>query len=188
MPSRSALVALVSLGLTTAPALAQGTLRPASVDVGVGVGFGRGGGLRHARDGVAASALVAWRVRALSAGAMLVGLGGSAQAPTDGSDDCLLAPGGGCVPNYPGLQSVGALGGWGAGRGRRGSAVRALAGPAVFRSDERATALGLQARVDVATPSVAHLALVAWGQAALVPRLRSEAYRLGAVGLGLRVQ
>lgn len=188
MSRRTQAVALLLAALTAAPLSAQDGLRPASFDAGVGFGVGRGGGRRDARDGVAASALLAWRLHGISRDHLLIGLGVAAQSVIDGGDDCLLASGGACVPNYPWFRALGVMGGWEARHGAEGSAVRALAGPAVFRSEERATALGLQGRVDVATPPVVHVALTAWGQGALVPRLRSERYSMASFGLGLRVR
>jgi hypothetical protein len=119
---------------------------------------------------------------------VLVALVASAQGVLGTVDICLPHPTRRCAPNFPGMQSLGLLGGWEVRRGARGSAARALAGPAAFRSEEGAMATGLQGRRDVATPMVGRLALVGWGQAGLVPRLRGDSYRVASVGLGARLR
>jgi hypothetical protein len=68
-----------------------------------------------------------------------------------------------------------------------GASVRALAGPAYYHV-EGAKALGLQARVDLATMPVFRVALVASARGALMPRFRGDRLTLGALGVGVRVQ
>jgi hypothetical protein len=185
-----ALSAVVSHA-AVAQAGAQAAMRAGGVDVGVGLGYGAGGGPRVTRGGVAASAVVAWRVPAVAPSALL-GVVASAQAVLNFGTECVLrAPGtadGRCTPSYPGFQSLGVVAGWEGRPGAGGGAVRVLAGPAAFHSQERATALGVQGRADFATPSDARVAFLAWGQGALVPRLRGESYRMISGGIGLRVR
>jgi hypothetical protein len=184
---RTVALALLLAGASATDARAQPEGPSPSVDLGVGVSVGRGGGVRHHRGGLAASALFARRVRPVRPGALVAGLGATAQVVGPHGDDCLIVPGGGCAPDYPGIISLAALGGWVSSQGTRAVAVRVMAGPAVFHSGEGATALGGQARLDIATPTVLHVALVAWVQGSLIPRMRGETYRTGVLGIGVRL-
>ena len=179
---------LLATILSPATARAQRSLRPAGVDLGLGLSFGRGGGMRHHRNGLAATAAAAWHLRAAGPGVLVVAATASTQGPFGFGDDCVLLASGGCAPNYPGFHTLGLLGGWGLQSGARSGALRVLAGPAAFHSREGATRPGVQARADVATPAVARVALTAWGQAGVVPQLRGERYHMAAFGIGLRVR
>jgi hypothetical protein len=190
-PSRR-LRAAVSVCFATVlatPVRAQVRLRPAGVDLGFGLGSGQDGGIRDTRVGLSAATVVAWRARSLPYGTLLVAATLSGQVVIDGSDDCLIIGGTNrCAPNFPGFVTLGALGGWEARSGERGATVRALLGPALFRSGEDATGAGITGRLDLATPAVAHVAFIVWGQHAIAPQLRHESYRLSAAGIGLRLR
>jgi hypothetical protein len=134
-------------------------------------------------------AVLGWRVRPAPGRRLLVGLNSGWQGNLGDDASCRLTPAGECVPEYPSLTSVGALAGWEAGRrrGGGGASLRAVAGPAYYHA-EGAKALGLQARVDLATMPVFRVALVASARGALMPRFRGDRLTLGALGVGVRVQ
>jgi hypothetical protein len=48
--------------------------------------------------------------------------------------------------------------------------------------------LGFQGRADVATPTLAHLALAASARRGVLPSLRDHRYEMTAFGIGLRIQ
>ena len=189
---------LLLLLLAAAPAAgrAQGAQRPLSVDVGVGLGHGGGGGARNARSGPAASALLAWHARKRPTGALVAGASASVQGPFPFDHDCIVPVGGGeCLPDYPTFYSAALLGGWHAGQTGAGQGGRALLGPAMIWSsrerlggrDRWATTVGLQGRLDYATPMLRHAALVLWANGTFVPRLQRATYIMGSVGIGVRL-
>ena len=182
-PTRS-LSAVLLLAVLAIPAAtsAQDAGSALRFDLGVGIGTGRGGGLRDLRGGVAASSMLSWRIRRSSTTPLTLGVNASGQYVFDGSDDCLLGPLDGCVPNYPDMQSVGLL------IGVAGGDSRLLVGPAFFHAKETGNAPGLQGRIDVAMPARARLAVTLWLQGALGPRLKGETYTVGSAGLGLRLR
>jgi hypothetical protein len=161
--------------------------RPAlSLEASAGVGTGAGGEFQS-RAGFAFDGFIGLRVRQANRGGTVAGLTGGIQGALASGDDCLLTPSGGCVPDFPLFYSAAALLGWEA-AGTRGPSLRMLAGPAYYRADEGGAALGLQARLDVATPALLHVALVASVRGAVLPNFRSDALRLAAAGLGVRLQ
>ncbi|MDQ2664800.1 MAG: hypothetical protein M3Z05_02215 [Gemmatimonadota bacterium] len=189
MLRHSILIAMLAFSVLASRLSAQSERSPLSADVAVGLSYGQGGGMRDARTGLAASGVIARALRPAHVGRPVVALIGSTQGPISGGDVCLLTPGsGGCVPNYPRIESLGLLGGWTLGQGNDGAAARVLLGPAVFHSQDGGSTGGAQGRVDFATPALIHIALLAWGQGSVLPRLRGETYRLGAIGLGVRVR
>jgi hypothetical protein len=186
------LLALLGSALGT-PLFAQ-ERPPVSLEVSAGVSFGRGGVTRRERNGVALDATLGWRVYPVPNGAVLLALSGGAQGAIgmDMTDDCQIAPGGGCLPDYPSFYSVGALAGWEWAL-ERGASTRVLAGPAYYRGHQRrpdvsGRAIGLQARADFTTPTLRRIALLASLRAAVVPSFRGDTYALGAAGFGFRFQ
>jgi hypothetical protein len=161
--------------------------RPAlSVEAAAGLGTG-GGGEYSSGAGFVLDAAVALRARLTRRGAVLVGFAVGAQGPPGGGDDCILAPSGRCVPDFPLFYSTAAFLGWEI-AGYQGPSVRALAGPAYYRADEGGAALGLQGRVDVATPALLHVALVASVRGTVLPNYRGDALGLVAAVVGVRLQ
>jgi hypothetical protein len=63
-----------------------------------------------------------------------------------------------------------------------------LAGPGLFYTDNNGNAGGVQARVDLATPVLYHVALVGSLSGALVPSFHGETYQPGSIGIGIRIQ
>jgi hypothetical protein len=109
------------------------------------------------------------------------------QGALAGADDCLIAPGGGCVGDFPMFFSIAAIGGVEVGRAHRATA-RLLAGPAYFREDEGEQTFGMQARFDAATPAILHVSLVASARASLLPNFRGDRYALTTLGVGVRIR
>ena len=87
-----------------------------SLDASAGLGTGAGGEFREPA-GFALDAIAAMRVRPAPAVAIVAGLAGGMQGMSSSGDDCLPAPSGGCVPDFPLFYSAGALIGWEAARG-----------------------------------------------------------------------
>lgn len=160
---------------------------PFSVDITVGPGVGVGGGVARQRAGLAADGIAAWRVRSVAAGQVLVGVSGSAQVAVGHNDLCEIAPGGGCVPDFPQFYSAVLLAGMEIAMAH-GASVRLLGGPGYYREDEGDRALGFQGRVDLATASWHSIAFVASLRGAVLPTFRSTPHGLGALGFGLRLQ
>jgi hypothetical protein len=182
---------LICFGMLTvalvAPARveAQQRLR-LSFDATLGFGTGSGGGPWNHDDGFALDGLLGARVGGARKVAVLAAVDGGMHAIM-GGDDCLLSPSGGCVPDFPILYYGAVLIGVEATAPRRLS-LRLLAGPAYFHGDEGGTALGVQGRVDVATPPLAHVAIAASIRGAVMPDFQGDALRVRAFGLGLRLQ
>lgn len=180
--SRSSALALLLLACAAAGAPAQARL-PLSLDATVGVGAGVGGPRATSRGGAALDALLGLRLRTLPGGAVSGGLAVGVQGPVVGPDGCLLGDDGGCVPAFPWFGSVGVLGGWES----AGGAVRALAGPALFRSGD-ADAAGVMGRVDLALPGSSRLAPVLSLRTSVLPSYRGSVVGLMGLGVGLRVR
>jgi hypothetical protein len=163
--------------------------RPLSVDATIGGGYGRGGDHLVNRNATAVDALLGWRTRPARGGALLLGMSGAWHGNVGSDAVCHVAPSGGCAADYPSLTSVGVVGGWElrSARGRLGVSARGLAGPAYYHAGGSAT-LGAQARMDLATPALGPIALVASVRGAVLPRFRDQTLTLGAVGIGLRLQ
>ena len=177
---------VVAAALAVGPRSAGAQQRPAlAFDVNVGIGAAVGGTF-DVRAGPTIDALLSGHVGLPRHGSVIAGLALGAQTPLDGSDVCRLAPGGGCVPNLPTLYSIAALAGWERGAAR-GASARLMAGPGYYWSDDGKT-FGLQARMDLSTPPIGPVALVASMRGAMLPSFHSEAIGLWALGLGLRVR
>ncbi len=185
MPRHSALPAalLAHVAIVTAsPAAAQSAL---SLDVTVGGSRGLGGGERRDRTTPAVDAVLAWRPRR-GGGGPVVGVSANVQGTT-GTLALDRGRDGQFVVSFPAFASVGPLGGWETG-GRRGAALRALAGPAYFREYNAGEGtVGAHARLDAATSARFHVALVGSLRGALL-RYRGATLGMTALGVGLRVQ
>ena len=176
--------------------LAQGP--PAlSLDATVGGGYGFGGGELYTRGGVALDALIGLRIRASGRSALLAGVSAGFQGPLAFGDVCHFGSRGQCLENFPILMPVAALAGW---EGRTGTGtspgatLRVLVGPSYVRFDgddragHRGGAAGAQGRVDLATPPLGPVALVASLRGNVVPRFRDQTFAAWAAGLGLRLR
>lgn len=157
------------------------------VEATLGANVGQGGGQLRNRTGIAADALVGVRLSQALRGKGAIGLGMGWQGAMAGADDCPLATWGGCLGDFPKFFSLAALAGAELGRAH-GATVRLLAGPAYFREDEGESALGGQARLDLSTPALYHVAIVASARVSVLPSFHGNAYSLAAFGLGLRVR
>lgn len=188
-PPRSSFIAAATLLLATAaPLTAQPHMQPAGLDLGVAFNTGRGGGFVSARDGVAASAVMAWNAHTLAIGALTLAAAATVRGTVGGSDDCLITPQGDCAHDYPAFQTLSLLGGWAVGTERGSAGMRILLGPAAARSSDGGIGMGLQGRIDAVTPAISRVALLGWVQATNVPRLRGESYRFASVGAGIRIR
>lgn len=186
----AAVAALVALAPPTGVA-AQARPRDLAADLWLGLGMAAGPGRPYGSTGTSGFAgglTAAWRLRPLAWGTLLTGAAASVYVPFDSEWSCPAPVSGDpCFPVFPTFRSVSGLVGWRAQHGRRGAALRLLAGPGAYVADGRVTP-GLTGRADLATPSLAGVALTAWGQSELVPRLRGGTYRVPVAGVGLRVQ
>jgi hypothetical protein len=153
--------------------------------------WGATGARRYAHDGgFAAEVFGARRLRPSARGALIVG-GAAALHGTIGSGDvCRIpappAPGEPvCLPDAPSFASLAALGGV---EGTFGVIARLVGGPAAFHAGKRGTALGFQARADLATPRVRHLSLVVSARGTVIPNIEGDALRYVAFGLGVGIR
>jgi hypothetical protein len=78
------------------------------------------------------------------------------------------------------------LTGWELRQGSRGATIRATVGPVVVVPVDYAATGGLQARIDVSTPSIAHVAVI--GYAHHVAGAGADGLRVSSVGVGLRLR
>jgi len=158
-----------------------------SRDVGLDLVLGGGnatGGTYADRSAVSIDVLLSDRLRQLGHGGLVGAVSGDAQGALGHGDVCLLLPGGGCAPEFPAMGSVTALGGWES-RSAGEASARVLAGPGFYWGGGSRT-VGLQTRLDLVTPSLGPVALVASGRTALLPRFHGDGIRVWAIGFGLR--
>lgn len=160
---------------------------PFSVEGTLGGGFGRGGPEPRNRGGFAVDALLGLRLGRALNGRGTAGLSAGWQGALAGADDCPTVPSRGCLGDYPRFFSTAVLAGVEIGRAH-GATTRLLVGPAYFLEEEGEKAFGMQARIDVSTPAVLHLSLVASGRASVLPNFRGDVYSLGSLGAGVRIR
>lgn len=167
------------------PAQADAQMSGTSFEASLGFSAG-GGGVYSERDGIALDLLLARQVRQAPAGTLVAAITAGVHGPIAGDLSCLDTPAGACAGAFPVFISAGVLGGV-----QRGSAAganaRLLAGPAFFAGEEGG-ALGLQGRLDAATPAVFHVSLVASLQGAVLSRYQGERLTSRSISLGLRIQ
>ena len=180
---------LAALALASAEGLAaQQVDRPGasfSVDASVGAGGLAGGNYLH-RTSLALDATVARRL-GIANGGLLIALSGGVQTPLGNAQAC-AGGGGECFGEHPTFYSIGALFGWEHANGS-GPGFRLLAGPAMYDpGDAGPGTAAMQARIDVATPPFAHLALVLSARGAWLPDVDGDGIGLGAIGIGLRIR
>ncbi len=162
---------------------AQISAAPA-VEVTAGIGSSTGG-TYYERAGTSVDIVVSGRPRA-SRTALIVAVAVGSESPIAGSDVCLLAAGGGCVPDFPATHSIGALAGWETGAPRQASA-RLMIGPGYFWGGS-ASAVGVQGRIDLATRALGPLALIGSARGALLPEFHGARICLWAFALELRAR
>lgn len=172
------------LGVCTFSSAAAQLHRPLSVEASVGLGSAVGGPQARYRTGASADALVALRLQTLPHGSLVVGVAGGFQGGLARTDVCEVAPGGGCVPEFPLFSSIGPVAGW----ENPGGTVRLLAGVAAFQSDQGDATLGVNARLDLSTGGWRRLAPVVSLRTSLLPSYEGEMVALGGVGIGLRIR
>lgn len=187
MPPRFRTITLLSAVILLSTPLPAQQRAPFSIDASIGAGHGYGGGNRVDRNGYALDALLAWRARPLTGGGLLLGVSGGIHAPHGGDAICALDSDGRCIAGYPRITGAGVLTGWERAR-KRGASLRMLAGPGYHRVNGSGGALGLQGRVEVATPPWARVSLVGSLRAIYLPSYRGDSYLLRALGIGIRVR
>jgi hypothetical protein len=173
-------------GLPVVGEAAAQSRAPASVEASLGFRSGHGGSYVN-RGGGALDLVLAYPLRGASAGALIGGLNVGAQSQLVGLAVCLILPDGGCAPDFPTFYSIGALAGVQRGSARAFSA-RVLAGPVYFHAHEGGRALGMQSRVDMATPSWQRAAVVVSLRCSALPSFRGEAVGISSFGVGLRIR
>ena len=156
-----------------------------TLEATLGKGTGRTDGLyRDNRSGVTLDAILAARVRTLRRGALVAGVNVSVQGSGAYDTICLLAPDGGCIPEFPSFEIVGALVGW----QDRNAFVRVTTGAAYVQAGWEDWSVAWQGRADLALPVTSHVAAVASLRSTLVPNYpRGDSFQLFAFGLGVRV-
>ena len=171
--------------------------RPLSLDATLGGGAGVGGVEVHSRGGIALDALLGVRLRASGRSAFMAAVSAGFQGALGSGDVCFIGSRGQCLEDFPILIPVAVLAGW---EGRTGTGaspgatIRLLAGPAYVHLDgddsagQRGNAAGAQGRVDLATPPLGPVALVASLRGNVVPRFSGQTLGSWAVGLGLRLR
>lgn len=154
-----------------------------SLDISVGRGFGSTEGVyRDNHSGLAADLLAAVRLRPLASGGVVAALGAGVQGTGPITSICIPHPSGGCVPSFPEFRVFSGAVGWEMSGGR----VRGLVGPAAVHAD--ATAAAVFGRVDIAAPLVGRVWFLVSARAVLVPDYRDDSFRLGTVGIGVRIR
>lgn len=174
------LLSALAAGAPVASA-AQAAFGP-SLEVSFGPAYGAGGTFAE-RDGMSLDVAVALP----SAGALQLGLAAGVTGVLASDLACTVGPGDECLSDFPTLFSLALVGG----TQRRlvgGLSSRVLAGPAVFQAVEGGAAIGVQGRVDLAQRLFPTASLVASLRGSLLPRYGGETLRVGAFGLGLRIQ
>ena len=135
----------------------------ARLDLTLGASRMRGGIIDN-RSGVLADAFAAGRLRSMPGGAIVAGLGASGILGGFG-DSCLILPNGGCA-GKGNFTVVSAL--LGVDRAVGAGSLRLLAGPS-YHDGAKDASVGLQGRIDVASPAFAHLALGVMTRATVLP-------------------
>lgn len=184
MPAPFRALALAAL-LSAVPAAAQEPL-PVTLDLSFGMGAGAGGSTVGG-EGVVLDATLGAPLARTGGGTVLGALSAGVYGPVATDLICAVDDSGGCRPLFPVLLGAGVLAGVQRG-GAGGAAVRVLAGPSVFRSDEDVTAMALQGRFDVDTPPFLHSSVVLSVRGLVLPSYRGETLRFVGVGVGLRVR
>ena len=178
-------VIAAALGVASAgPVIGQNT-SALSLEASVGGGAGVGGSFTD-RGAFASDVMFGLRLRSEQDAGALFAIALEWQGAMSSDDVCLVAPTGGCVPNFPPVSSLVALAGWESGR-MHGSTFRLLAGPRYFKRENSHVA-GLEYRGELATPAPFHVALVGFARGDVLARLSDRAFAIWAIGVGLRIE
>lgn len=135
--------------------------------------------------GVIGGVTTTWSRRAIGRGHLIVAASASLQTSFERCPATTVS--GECAGDVPSFYAGNALLGWELRRGASGAALRVLAGPGAYFSQDR-VALGATSQFDIATPHVGRAALFAFAQTAYVPAVRGTTYRLHGLGLGISVR
>ena len=144
-----------------------------SADVWLGMRYASADNVKSTDEGatgVVGEVTTTWRTRAIGRGHLLIGANASVQTSFERCPATTLA--GVCAGDVPNFYVGNALFGWELRRRSRGAAMRVLAGPGAYFSQDR-VALGAVGQLDIATPQVRRVALFAFAKTAYVPELRS---------------
>jgi len=160
--------------------------RVISAEVTVGQSTGRGGVYGGDRSGLALDGLVSTRTITPARFHGILGVGGGIEGPDAKSNNCLREPVAGCVPNFPRITSFGLY--LGAEHVGRFGDARLMAGPTHYGAAGGGGALGIQMRLQLATPTVHRIQLVGSARGGFAWNLDRQDIRLGAVGIGLGVR
>lgn len=168
------LVVCVSSVAAQAPA-------PISLEASLGLGEGSTAGFYHNETGaITVDLLVAARVRSLQDGGLVVAVGAGIQGSGNTELACMLdAP---CEATFPEFSIFSASVGWES----PGGGVRGLVGPAAAHAED--TALAWMARIDLGKRVIGRLWLLASARGFLVPDYRGDEFRLGSLGVGVRIR
>lgn len=174
--------ALAALAVVvSSPACAQTTAQDSvlRLDVTLG-GHTMRGGLIDFSDGAMLDALIALGVHDRPGWETVVAIGGSGVAGGFG-DRCLVRPEGGCAPkaNFGVLNLL--IGG---DVSLGGAAIRGLVGPALYNGGE-GHAFGPQIRIDLSSPTFAHIGLGAMTRATWLPSYGGQHFVAWAFGASL---
>lgn len=181
---RRVLICCAVLAISRVSPGAAQRLSPVSFDVNVGAGLGGSSAPHGSSAGLSADAVLGFRprARAHAAGGFVIAVSGSGQAFGVGEVSCDALPGGTCTPEFPKFWVFSMLAGWETANG----GVRFLVGPAVARSSSRGVG-AMHVRLDLAKPIVNHVSLLASVRSVYIPKYRGDSFRLGAIGVGVRL-
>lgn len=175
--------------MSTALQAQQPRQAPARIRVDIDVGLGGtsgGGGLRAVPMHFEFGAVAATPLRPLSRGGVVGALGVHAVVPADYGTECLIAPPSSqCAPAYPEFVTLEALAGWESTTRRSVGRTRVLAGPTMFRSNEKSTTLGALGRIDLTVLQVRRVGVAVWMHGALTSITRRDRFRVLAGGISL---
>lgn len=100
------------------------------------------------------------------------------------SHDCI--PGQQCPRSFPVMYTGALLGGFEVWHRSSQSSLRTSIGPAILKPGDAPTMGGIQARAALATPPMAHLALIVYGQHS--QSFGATPLRMTAAGVGLQIR
>jgi hypothetical protein len=175
-----------AIGAILAPETAAQDPVAVTPEASVGFSVGSGGTYVH-RAGPSLDLMLGMRMQETPAGTLVGGFTIGVPLPVARPLICILLPSGECAPEFPQFFSGGAL--LGVQRGSaQGPSARILAGPTYYYGHRRSGALGLQGRLDMATPPFLHTSVVASLRGAVLPSFEEETLGITSFGLGLRIQ
>lgn len=165
------------------PAAAQQTFGP-SVEGSVGLRYGSGGHYMN-RAGAAVDVLATMPVARVAGGTVVGGLTGGVSGAMASELVCVADPQFACVPGFPTFVSVAALAG--VQRSLGSGSLRVLVGPGYYQAVDGPDVLGMQARIDVATPRFWRVSLIGSARTNVLPDYQNDVVRLNTFGIGLRI-